>query len=203
MSDDRLSRYRDKRTLTSSHEPAAGHERGARFVVQKHDASRLHYDFRLAVAGVLKSWAVPKGPSTDPREKRLAVQVEDHPLDYADFEGTIPAGHYGAGTVMVWDHGGYRNLRADNDSPRDMEQSHQEGLIEIWLDGEKIRGGYALKRFREGDKPQWLLIKMSDDQADARRRPTHTENRSVLSGKTLAGIARAAGQDRPKGNHDD
>lgn len=189
MNSDKLAEYRRKRDLKHSREPVGGRDGNNCFVIQKHDARQLHYDFRLAYDGVLKSWAVPKGPSTDPREKRLAVEVEDHPLDYADFEGVIPAGHYGAGTVMVWDRGVYRNLRAEEDSNPDMAMCHREGLIEIWLEGEKIRGGYALKRFRSGRKPQWLLIKMRDEAADARRRPTNTQPLSVKSGRDLRAIA--------------
>jgi len=153
------------------------------FVIQKHDASQLHYDFRLEMSGVLKSWAVPKGPSTDPSEKRLAVEVEDHQLSYADFEGVIPEGEYGAGTVMVWDTGSYQNMRED-----DMASCYQDGLIEVWLEGEKLQGGYALKRFRGGKKPQWLLIKMNDDAADARRNPVSTETQSVKTGRNLKTI---------------
>lgn len=161
-----------------------------RFVIQKHDASQLHFDFRLAINGSLKSWAIPKGPSLDPSNKRLAIEVEDHPLDYADFEGVIPEGHYGGGTVMVWDHGIYRNLREEGQKPLSMEDAHRNGLIEVWLEGEKLSGGFALKRFREGKKPQWLLIKMDDDHADARRNPVTTQNRSVKSGRTMHAIAK-------------
>ena len=165
-------------------ETTDGH--AGRFVIQRHDASQEHYDFRLEVDGVLKSWAVPKGPSTDPDDKRLAVEVDDHELDYADFEGVIPEGEYGAGTVMVWDRGSYRNL-ADNHS---MAEGLEKGLVEVWLDGEKIAGGYALKRIQKGDKPQWLLIKMRDEAADARRNPVSTETRSVKSGRTLDEVRR-------------
>ena len=157
-----------------------------RFVIQRHEASQEHYDFRLEVDGVLKSWAVPKGPSTDPADKRLAVEVDDHELDYADFEGVIPEGEYGAGTVMVWDRGSYRNLADD----RSMAEGLEKGLVEVWLDGEKVAGGYALKRIQKGDKPQWLLIKMRDEAADARRNPVSTETRSVKSGRTLDEIRR-------------
>ena len=195
MAKDKLRTYREMRDLRRSREPAGGDTRdaGDSFVIQKHAASRLHYDFRLESEGVLRSWAVPKGPSTDPRDKRLAVEVEDHPLDYADFEGVIPPGHYGAGTVMVWDRGRYANLRAYEDPPRTLEQSHREGLIEIWMEGEKLSGGYVRKRFREGDKPQWLLIKMDDEGADARRKPTRTQNRSVKSGLDMDAIKREHG----------
>lgn len=161
-------------------------DQSGRFVIQLHDVSQRHYDFRLEVGGVLKSWAVPKGPSTDPSERRLALEVEDHQLDYADFEGVIPEGAYGAGTVMVWDRGQYRN-HAEN---RSMAESLADGLVEVWLDGEKIRGGYALKRIQGGDKPQWLLIKMRDETADARRNPVSTETHSVKSGRTLDQIRR-------------
>ena len=116
-----------------------------RFVIHKHDAPSLHYDFRLEVDGALKSWAVPKGPSTDPREKRLAIQVEDHRLDYGDFEGVIEDG-YGKGTVLVWDAGSYRNL----DGGRSMIEAVDAGHVRVWLDGEKLTGGYTLQRIRGG-----------------------------------------------------
>ena len=151
-----------------------------RFVIQKHDASSLHYDFRLEVGGVLRSWAVPKGPSTDPREKRLAVQVEDHSLAHGDFEGVIGAG-YGSGAVIVWDAGTYRKL----DDDRSMAEALDAGHASFWLDGEKLRGGWTLQRIRRGRKPQWLMIKRRDEHADARRRPTSTQPESVLSGRRV------------------
>lgn len=193
MAGDTLSEYRRKREPGGSGEPVGGRPGAPFFVIQMHDANHLHYDFRLAVDGVLKSWAVPKGPSTDPRDRRLAVQVEDHPLDYGDFEGVIPAGHYGAGTVMLWDRGPYRNLLAEKDPPLAMAEAWRRGLLEVWLEGDKLRGGYALKRFRDGGKPQWLLIKMNDEGADARRNPVAMETRSVKSGRTLAQIAAGKG----------
>ncbi|MFP4640453.1 MAG: DNA polymerase ligase N-terminal domain-containing protein [Guyparkeria sp.] len=188
MGGKRLKRYREKRDLRKSPEPGGGRRSskgGRRFVIQKHDASRLHYDFRLEVDGVLVSWAVPKGPSTDPGERRLAVRTEDHPLDYATFEGVIPEGEYGAGAVIVWDTGPYRNLRA-NKGPDSlsMPRSIDDGLVEVWLEGEKLRGGYALKRLEDRES-DWLLIKMDDDQADARRNPVSTEPDSVLSGRSV------------------
>ena len=161
-------------------------------MIQKHEASSLHYDFRLEFDEVLKSWAVPKGPSTDPRDKRLAIRTEDHPLEYADFEGVIPQDEYGGGTVMVWDAGIYRNLRANRDEdPLDMQGSLRSGLIEVWLEGEKLTGGYALKRIRAGEKSRWLLIKMDDEEADARRNPTSTRNRSVKTDRTMPQITKA------------
>lgn len=188
---DKLDQYHGKRDFGKTGEPKGGGqaEPGRRFVIQKHDASRLHYDLRLQIGDVLVSWAVPKGPSTDPRDKRLAIQTEDHPVDYLDFEGVIPAGEYGAGTVLVWDKGEYRNLRADKEDGKNMADALDDGLIEVWLEGEKLTGGYALKRIRAGDKPQWLLIKMDDEAADARRRPTSTEPKSVKSGRDLDEIA--------------
>jgi DNA ligase D-like protein (predicted 3'-phosphoesterase) len=190
---DKLKTYREKRDFRRTPEPsgdkAAASGDKPRFVIQKHDASTLHYDFRLEVDDVLKSWAVPKGPSTDPREKRLALPTEDHPLDYINFEGTIPEGEYGAGTVMVWDTGPYRNLKETS-----IEQQIHDGQIEVWLEGEKIMGGYALIRTGQRDKKRWLLVKMKDDAADARRNPTSTEPKSVLSGRTLEEIAEQESQ---------
>lgn len=188
MTDDSLKAYHEKRDFRTTSEPSAQDENGQQaepfFVIQKHDARTLHYDFRLAVNGVLKSWAVPKGPSTDPREKRLAVPTEDHPLSYADFEGVIPEGQYGAGTVLVWDRGPYRNLMAEKEEPMTMTESLEAGHVEVWLEGEKLRGGYALIRM-SGSEERWLLIKMGDDEADARRNPVSTEPNSVLSGRSL------------------
>jgi DNA ligase D-like protein (predicted 3'-phosphoesterase) len=151
----------------------------ARFVIHKHAASSLHYDLRLEAGGVLKSWAVPKGPSTDPREKRLAVEVEDHSLDYAEFEGRIGTG-YGAGRVIVWDAGTYRSL---TDGP--VEAAIENGHLSFWLEGEKLRGGWTLQRTGGGAKPQWLLIKRRDDEADARRNPVSTQPESVRSGRNI------------------
>jgi DNA ligase D-like protein (predicted 3'-phosphoesterase) len=156
-----------------------------RFVIQKHAATTLHYDFRLEVDGVLRSWAVPKGPSTDPRERRLAVEVEDHSLAYGDFEGVIGESSYGAGAVVVWDAGTYRNL----DDDRSMAEALEDGHARIWLEGEKLRGGWTLHRTGGGAKPQWLLIKRRDEGADARRNPQSTQPESVLSGRTIEQVA--------------
>jgi len=157
-----------------------------KFVIQKHAASSLHYDFRIEIKGVLKSWAVPKGPSTDNKEKRLAVLTEDHPLDYADFEGTIPEDKYGGGTVSVWDSGTYTNMRREKEGVS-IKESFEDGKIEIWLKGKKLKGGYVLIR-TDKEKKHWLLKKMDDDEADARRKPLKTQPESVLSGKTIKEI---------------
>jgi DNA ligase D-like protein (predicted 3'-phosphoesterase) len=139
------------------------------------------------------SWAVPKGPSTDPRQKRLAVPTEDHPLDYADFEGVIPEGEYGAGTVLVWDTGPYRNLKKDDEGNEvPVVDALEQGHVTVWLGGKKLRGGYSLVRTGKGKDKRWLLVKMKDDEADARRNPVSTEPESVLSGKTLEEIAEEA-----------
>lgn len=186
-----LDEYLEKRDFQGTPEPASDSGTGAdepAFVIQKHDASTLHYDFRLEVEGVLKSWAVPKGPSTDPSDKRLAQPTEDHPLDYATFEGIIPEDHYGAGTVLVWDLGSYRNLRAEEDDPVSMTEALDAGKGKVWLEGQKLHGGYALVRIDDAED-RWLLIKMDDEAADARRNPTSTEPRSVLSDRSLREIA--------------
>jgi DNA ligase D-like protein (predicted 3'-phosphoesterase) len=168
------------------------------FVIQKHDASNLHYDFRIEVDGVLKSWVVPKGPSTDPSEKRLALPTEDHPLGYANFEGVIPEDEYGGGTVLIWDRGSYRNLKEDEDDeePQPVTDQIESGHVTIWLEGTKLSGGYSLIRTDGGDEERWLLVKMDDEEADARRNPTSTEPASVASGRTLDEIsAQADGKD--------
>jgi DNA ligase D-like protein (predicted 3'-phosphoesterase) len=157
----------------------------ATFVIQKHDATSLHYDFRLEVDGVLKSWAVPKGPSMNPSDKRLAMLVEDHPLDYGDFEGVIPSGQYGAGAVIVWDRGTYENVTKRKGVEVPMGEALENGHATVWLEGEKIRGGYALTRVAKGQKERWLLVKKRDDAADARRNPVSTQPDSVLSGRSI------------------
>lgn len=194
---DTLTRYREKRDPRRTPEPMGDGRQGdrPRFVIQQHAASTLHYDFRLEVDGVLKSWAVPKGPSTDPRVRRLAIPTEDHPLAYADFEGVIPAGEYGAGTVLIWDRGHYRNLKEGKDPPSVAEQL-ADGHATVWLEGEKLRGGYALIRTHLAQGEGWLLVKMEDEAADARRNPTSTEPESVVSGRTLEEITREAGRDQ-------
>jgi DNA ligase D-like protein (predicted 3'-phosphoesterase) len=195
---DRLERYRKKRDPDTTPEPGVRDEpkrrrrrrRGEpRFVIQKHDATTLHYDFRLEVDGTLRSWAVPKGPSTDPRERRLAVEVEDHPLEYADFEGVIGAG-YGSGAVIVWDAGTYHNL----DEDRSMAEALDAGHARIWLEGEKLRGGWTLHRTNAGAKPQWLLMKRRDEGADARRSPQSSQPESVKTGRTVEEVARGGGE---------
>lgn len=197
-SSDSLDAYRRKRDFARTPEPG-GKERGDDadrpiFVIQKHRASRLHYDLRIEIDGVLVSWAVPKGPSTDPRDKRLAVRVEDHPLDYAGFEGVIPDGEYGAGAVIVWDGGYYLNLLASGgprgEGPATMAQALEAGFLRVHLEGQKVRGGYKLVHARLGGDPKnWLLIKMKGEGADARRRPTSTQPESVLSGRTIEQVA--------------
>jgi len=170
------------------------------FVLHKHAATRLHYDFRLEIGGALASWAVPKGPSMDTSAKRLAVRVEDHPLEYADFEGVIPEGEYGGGTVVVWDAGPYRSLVRDDGETLAIGDALERGQAEVWLEGRKLRGGFALVHARPGgDDDAWLLVKMKDEGADARRNPVSTEPESVLSGRTLAEVARDAADDADDG----
>ncbi|HYU58275.1 MAG TPA: DNA polymerase ligase N-terminal domain-containing protein [Actinomycetota bacterium] len=184
-----LEEYRRKRTRRTP-EPSARRGRARRhgmprFVIQQHDATSMHWDVRLEAGGVLKSWAVPKGPSTDPRERRLAMPTEDHPLDYAGFEGVIPPGEYGAGSVIVWDAGTYRNLTEDRGREVSVEEGVERGHVKVFLEGRKLRGGYALTRTTAGARPRWILMKLKDEHADARRNPVRTEPRSVLSGVTI------------------
>ncbi|MFI2200349.1 DNA polymerase ligase N-terminal domain-containing protein [Streptomyces sp. NPDC020192] len=188
-----LEKYRGKRRAGRTPEPMGGaSSKGGRrrFVIQKHSATALHYDFRLEAGGVLKSWAVPKGPSTDPRDRRLAMRTEDHPVDYLGFEGVIPPGEYGAGEVIVWDTGTYRNLAEDKGRKVPVAKGVGEGHVKVWLEGEKLRGGYAMTRTgQDGERERWIMIKLSDEGADARRNPVSTEPASVRSGRTLEELA--------------
>ncbi|MBL7140935.1 MAG: DNA ligase [Planctomycetes bacterium] len=204
---DLLAEYLAKRDFAKTPEPTGksgsggGQSRGAGpggrpiFVVQKHRARTLHYDFRLEAGGVLKSWAVPKGPSMNPKDKRLAVAVEDHPLDYAGFEGTIPADEYGAGPVIVWDAGVYRNLMAEKpDGPATVAQALAAGHVEVCLEGEKLRGNFALVHTKMGgSEKNWLLIKMRDAEADDAKGSQIADARpnSVLSGRSIDEVADA------------
>jgi len=185
-----LQRYRSKRQFSRTPEPSGKRGKRAgrsRFVVQKHDASRLHYDFRLELGGVLKSWAVPKGPSLDPEQKRLAVEVEDHPVEYGGFEGVIPKGQYGGGTVLVWDRGTWV---PENDPVRGLAS----GKLEFELRGSKLKGSWTLVRMR-GREPKdarnWLLIKHADAEARPQKKfdVTREEPDSVLSGRDLESVA--------------
>lgn len=199
-----LEEYRKKRNFARTPEPPGDVRRAARrrapiFVVQKHAASRLHYDFRLEINGVLTSWAVPKGPSMNPADKRLAVMTEDHPLEYADFEGVIPPGEYGAGTVMVWDKGWYDPA---GDVPVDRQLAR--GKIDVVLHGRKLRGGFTLIRTRtfssgRSQTKNWLLVKHRDEYADSSWNiDAPSLSRSVLTGRTLDEIARGAAHEHPR-----
>src|SRR6056297_3255347 len=162
--------YRSKRNFDKTGEPRGSSggksSNQPRFVIQKHDASTLHYDFRIEADGVLKSWAVPKGPSTDPGEKRLAVPTEDHPLEYADFEGVIPEDEYGGGAVIVWDGGRYDNMREEKkEDKKTMSESFDDGKIEVRLHGQKLKGGYVLIRTGKKGSDKWLMKKMKDEEA--------------------------------------
>ncbi len=185
-----LNRYRSKRDFKKTKEPAGKGKTGTKrpiFVIQQHAARAMHYDFRLEIGGVLVSWAVPKGPSLNPKTKRLAVMTEDHPMEYAKFEGIIPKGQYGAGPVIVWDRGTYKNIREKDGKPVSMKECLKLGEIEIFLYGKKLKGGFALIRMRgkTDEKSQWLLIKKRDEYADARRNPVSSEPESVKTGKTI------------------
>ena len=187
-----LREYRAKRDFTRTKEPegAAGRNvprsRGVRrlqFVIQKHAATHLHYDLRLELDGVMKSWAVPKGPSLDPTQRRLAVQVEDHPMEYNTFEGTIPAGEYGGGTVMLWDRGTYE---PDDGSVDSLRRGYERGDLKVTFHGVRLRGSFALVRMasRGEGKPQWLLIKHRDSDAVPRWDINEVDT-SVTTGRTM------------------
>lgn len=190
--------YEEKRDFRKTDEPAGGGDGSSGaplWVIQEHQASSHHFDLRIEADGVLKSWAVPKGPSTDPAEKRLALPTEDHPIEYADFEGVIPESEYGAGTVVVWDRGTYTNLKEDDEGePVPVADQVDNGHVTVRLEGgEKLSGGYALTRMEGHDEEMWLLVKMDDDAADARRNPVSTEPESVKTGRTLDEVAEEEG----------
>ncbi len=198
MAKKKLAEYRAKRDFEKTAEPAGKTAVRAaeypRFVIQKHDATRLHYDLRLEVDGVFKSWALTKGPSLDPHDKRLAVEVEDHPLDYGDFEGTIPKGEYGGGTVMVWDRGFWM---PEGNKPA--AEQLRDGELKFVLAGHKLKGGWVLVRMKGdrygGKRNNWLLIKHRDEWAktgDADK--LLKKDRSAASGRTLGQIARGEGK---------
>jgi bifunctional non-homologous end joining protein LigD len=195
-----LKEYREKRNFDVTAEPKGARspskpERELAYVIQKHQASHLHYDFRLEWRGVLLSWAVPKGPSLDPSVKRLATSVEDHPLEYGSFEGAIPDGEYGGGTVMLWDRGTWVP------EVPDVDDALEKGDLKFTLRGKKLRGSWVLVRTKLGyggsKKPQWLLIKHRDRYASTED-VLVDEPRSVLSNRLLADIARDAGGDEAK-----
>jgi len=190
----RLAPYWKKRSFKITPEPEGKAERAGSsqhpplYVIQKHDATALHYDFRLEAEGVLKSWAVPKGPSMDPLVKRLAMQTEDHPLEYARFEGIIPENQYGAGPVIVWDLGFYENQTHDKSRPLTLEEGIERGHIRFKLNGQKLHGVFALTRVG-ADRRSWLLVKMKEASSSGKKDPVKALPRSVLSGKTIAEMA--------------
>lgn len=195
-----MKSYNEKRDFNKTKEPKDEPSRKKNeepiFVIQKHDATNLHYDFRLEIDSTLKSWSVPKGPSTDPSVKRMAIPTEDHPMAYADFEGTIPEGEYGGGTVMIWDKGTIESIKKDeNGKLLSLEESFKKGSIEVAIKGKKLKGGYNLVKMKGGRmKGNWLLIKQEDEEADARRNPVSTQSKSAVSGRSLAEIARDEGE---------
>lgn len=194
-----LAQYKKKRSFSDTPEPEGKKrsvsKKGLRFVVQKHDATNLHYDFRLEMEGVLKSWAIPKGPSMNPEDKRLAMMVEDHPYDYRTFEGTIPAGNYGAGTVMVWDEGTYEAMMHETETVTSQEkillEELEKGDVKITLHGEKLKGSFALVKMKGRGENAWLLIKKVDKEAS--RADVTKKDRSVTTNRTLNQIAEAEG----------
>lgn len=193
---DALDDYRRKRDFDRTREPESGAPSPGEpaFVVQKHAARRLHYDVRVEVDGVMPSWAVPKGPSYDPKVKRLAVHIEDHPLDYQSFEGTIPTGEYGGGSVIVWDRGKFRNLTERDGRPLPMRDAIDAGHVSIWLEGTKLKGGWSLTRTSStGAKESWIMVKRRDETADADLDITASAPESVRSGRRIEEIR--AGQD--------
>ncbi len=185
----KLEEYQKKRHFEKTSEPKETKKRkqGNSFVVQKHQASHLHYDFRLEIDGVLKSWAIPKGPSLNPSEKRLAIQVEDHPVEYKDFERVIPSGEYGAGTVMIWDFGTYESPGGKN-----LSNGLKKGRIKFQLQGQKLKGGFILIQTKYQDNMRnWLFIKEKDAYARRDLNITKEQPNSAFSKRSLEEIAQS------------
>jgi bifunctional non-homologous end joining protein LigD len=187
-----LAEYNRKRDFSRTKEPAGTvpvtRGRTLRFVIQKHAASHLHFDFRLELDGVMKSWAVPRGPSYDPAVRRLAMEVEDHPISYNTFEGTIPEGEYGGGTVMLWDRGTYE--AEDGGGRASLRRGLADGDLRITMYGERMRGGWVLVRMKRPGRPQWLLIKHRDEDADAEYDVIERFSKSVTTGRSMEQIGR-------------
>lgn len=197
-----LAEYQKKRDFTRTAEPKGKSpvkRSSLAFVIQKHAARNLHFDLRLELDGVMKSWAVPKGPSLDPAVKRLAMQVEDHPVEYNSFEGTIPAGEYGGGTVMLWDRGTYTFWEEDPDPVERLREGYAKGDFKFELRGRRLQGTWVLVRIKRGspEKPQWLLIKHRDQFAKPGSEIVEEEVTSVATGRTMDEIT--AGDQPTKG----
>jgi DNA ligase D-like protein (predicted 3'-phosphoesterase) len=194
-----LTEYNQKRNFNSTVEPEGGMKKSTSeliFVVQKHAASHLHYDFRLEMDGVLKSWAIPKGPSMNPADKRLAIMVEDHPYSYKDFEGTIPEGNYGAGNVIVWDNGTYTlaDYKNAGNLETKLKSDLQKGHLSFILIGKKLKGEFALVKLKTKQENTWLLIKSKDQYAIDE--DVLQQDKSVLSDMTLEDL-----ENKPKKNN--
>ena len=195
---EQLTEYRKKRDFRKTAEPEGGREKDKsstklEFVIQKHDASHLHYDLRLELDGVMKSWAVPKGPAPDPAIKRLAMQVEDHPMEYNAFEGTIPEGEYGGGTVMLWDNGWYEPEKGGGEAG--VREGLRKGDLKIIFHGKRIKGSFVLVRTRgigSSAKPSWLLIKHKDEHATSGDALVEKYTTSVTTGRTMEQIGGSA-----------
>ena len=191
-----LKNYNAKRKFTQTEEPEGKLKKGNKkeliFVVQRHAASRLHYDFRLEMEGVLKSWAIPKGPSLDPNDKRLAMMVEDHPYEYKDFEGSIPKGNYGAGQVEIWDNGTYKPIKERKSSDqKEVLKQLEEGSLKIIMQGKKLKGEFTLVKMKNAEDNAWLLIKHSDKfakvpyEAEKHTNPDSLVTRYLVEKKSL------------------
>lgn len=196
-----LQDYKKKRDFKKTTEPKGSEKTKSRdliFVVQKHDATNLHYDFRLELEGVLKSWAVPKGPTLSPQEKRLAMMVEDHPFDYKDFEGVIPEGQYGAGKVIVWDNGTYhaKDISDRRENEKVLKHGLEKGDLKFILKGKKLKGEFALVKMKTAQKNSWLLIKKKDEFSTTE--DILKNSASVLTGNTLEEVDGEGEKKKPR-----